>query len=101
MYGLECGDKMSDTINRQDAIDVLIRESTRDGAYGYIDAKSAVKIMRQLPSAEQNHRICRNCKEAKFYGNVDKNGNVECMWFCENWDGVTDEEGFCHEWESR
>ena len=43
---------MSDTINRQDAIDALIRESTHDGSYGYIDIKSAVEAMRQLSSAE-------------------------------------------------
>ena len=54
-----------------------------------------------IPSAQPECHICRECKWAKFYGNVDKNGNVESMWFCANWPGRTDEEGFCHEWKSR
>ena len=53
---------MSNIINRQGAIEALIRESTHDGAYGYIDIKSAVEIIRQLPSAEQEIIQCRDCK---------------------------------------
>lgn len=55
----------------------------------------------ELPSAQPEQHLCRDCKWVKYYGNVDKNGNVESYWLCMNRDGGTDEEGYCHEWESR
>lgn len=54
-----------------------------------------------LPSAQSNGHLCRNCKYVKYYGNVDKHGDVQSYWYCMNWDGGTDEEGFCHKWEER
>lgn len=42
----------ADCISRQDAIDAIIRESTADGAYGYVDTKSSVDLIRKLPSAQ-------------------------------------------------
>ena len=44
---------------------------------------------------------CRECKWSKCHINVDKYGNTETYWWCLNWDGGTDEEGYCHEWEGR
>ena len=93
-------DLVNDAISRQVAIVQLSHNKTGDDDCDVV-IQNDIETIKALPSAEQNHRICRNCKWAKFYGNVDKNGNVESMWFCTNWDGVTDEEGFCHEWESR
>lgn len=74
---------MSDMISRQDAIESLIRESTCDGAYGYIDTKSAVETIRRLPYAEPkgkwlNRRIvytdvhiatCDQCGKRVVVGN--------------------------------
>lgn len=44
---------------------------------------------------------CRECKWSRCHINVDKYGNTETYWHCLNWDGGTDEEGFCYEWEKR
>lgn len=44
---------------------------------------------------------CRECKWSRCWNNVDKYGNIETYWRCLNWDGGTDEEGYCYEWEAR
>lgn len=43
---------MSDLIDRQAAIDALVKESQADGAYGYIDTRSIVNLLNALPSAQ-------------------------------------------------
>lgn len=43
---------MSDLIDRQAAIDAAERESQIDGAYGYMDTKSIVDMLNDLPSAQ-------------------------------------------------
>ena len=47
-------------IYAEDAIGALIRESTCDGAYRYVDTKRAVETIKQLPFVEIIR--CRNCK---------------------------------------
>ena len=44
---------MSDLISRAAAIDALEKESQVDGAYGYMDTKSIVDLLMDLPSAQQ------------------------------------------------
>ena len=44
---------MDDLISRQDAIDAAERESTRFGAYGYMDTKSIIDMLNNLPSAQR------------------------------------------------
>lgn len=43
---------MNDFINRQAAINMLIRESQADGAYGYLDTKSIVDALERMPSVD-------------------------------------------------
>ena len=43
----------SDLISREKAIESMELESAKEGAYGYIDIKSAVETLESLPSAEQ------------------------------------------------
>ena len=43
---------MGDLIDRQAAIDALVNESQSDGAYGYIDTKSIICMLNDLPSAQ-------------------------------------------------
>ena len=44
---------MKDPIERQDAIDAVEKESQVDGSYGYMDTKSIVDLLNDLPSAQQ------------------------------------------------
>lgn len=44
---------MSDLIERRAAIDAVEKESQVDGAYGYMDTKSIVDLIMDLPSAQQ------------------------------------------------
>ena len=57
------------------------------------------EMIRNLPSAEPELHYCRECKWSRCHINVDKYGNSETYWWCLNWDGGTDEEGYCYEWE--
>lgn len=60
-----------------------------------------IEDIEELPSAEQEPHYCRECKWSWCHINVGKHGEIETYWRCLNWDGETDEEGFCHEWERR
>ena len=49
-----------DLISRQAAIDAAERESTQEGSYGYMDTKSIIDMLEDLPSAQQkwnNHTV--------------------------------------------
>lgn len=48
--------RSDDTIRRQSAIDAVEKESQVDGAYGYMDTKSIVDLLMDLPSAEKRGR---------------------------------------------
>ena len=43
---------MSDLIDRQQVIDAVVKESQADGAYGYIDTRSIVNLLNDVPSAQ-------------------------------------------------
>lgn len=45
-----------DTIYRQAAIDAAERESQVDGSYGYMDTKSIVDMLNDLPSAQPERK---------------------------------------------
>ena len=95
---------MSDLINRKAAIDSLTEIIINlKNVYG--DMGSAVngarECIKSLPSAEPERHYCRECKWSQCHINLDKYGRSESYWHCLNWDGGTDEEGFCHEWERR
>lgn len=48
--------RSDDTIRRQSAIDAVEKESQVDGAYGYMDTKSIVDLLMDLPSAQPEQR---------------------------------------------
>lgn len=41
---------MMDLISRQNVIDAVVRESQVDGAYGYMDTKSLVDLLHDMPT---------------------------------------------------
>lgn len=53
---------MRDLIDRQAAIDAAERESQVDGAYGYMDTKSIVDMLNDLPSVQPEIIKCKDCK---------------------------------------
>lgn len=54
-----------------------------------------------LKNAQSEPHYCRECKWSRCHVNVDKYGKSETYWRCLNWDGETDEEGYCHEWKRK
>jgi len=106
-----------ETVYRQDAIDVLndgaelLRRVSDDTdivgterikyRWGLELLESCISDMKELPSAQPEQHYCKECKWSRCHINVDKYGKSETYWHCLNWDGGTDEEGFCHEWERR
>ena len=76
---------MSDLISRQAAIDAVEKESQVDGAYGYMDTKSIVDLLNDLPSAQperkhgywiESHEHVYMCNEVKEWTN----------WYCSECD---------------
>ena len=47
---------VGDTISRQAAIDEAEKHSLREGAYGYMDTKSIIDMLEDLPSAEPERK---------------------------------------------
>ncbi len=88
---------MDDLISRRAAIDALVETFKRIPTTA-IRAKNTIE---QLPSAQPEPNYCRDCKWSWCHVSVDKHGNPKIYWRCLNWDGETDEEGYCHEWERR
>ena len=91
---------MADLIDRQKAIDALIDALAWTWS-GMWSEKAAIDAIKNLPSADPEPHYCRECKWSWCHINVGKHGETETYWRCLNWDGGTDEEGFCHEWERR
>lgn len=107
------GKNMNDNINRQKAIrDIRLMDvcvmyddmcSIEEAVEKAIVAtkRNAIFGLEHMPSAEPERHYCRECKWSRCHINLDKYGRSETYWHCLNWDGGTDEEGFCHEWERR
>jgi hypothetical protein len=51
------GKMMNDLISRQVAIDAAEKESQVDGAYGYMDTKSIVDLLNNLPAAQRERKM--------------------------------------------
>lgn len=70
---------------------------------GYaLSANEIAKAVENAPTIEAEPvRYCRECKWSRCHINVDKHGKSETYWRCLNWDGGTDEEGYCYEWEAK
>lgn len=90
---------MSDLIKRSDAIRAI--EDLQDCYNGFSDTYDKACIIGAMEEVPSINSICRDCKWVLYNGRIDKYGNVEDYWHCLNWDGGTDEEGFCHKWEGR
>ena len=75
---------MDDTISRQAAIEAVEKESQVDGAYGYMDTKSIVDLLNDLPSAQPEIIRCKDCtwfdspRVCLRHGRFVENNN----WFC-------------------
>lgn len=96
---------MDDLINRQAAIDAIFSEPLYESGMKKRDADAVVPAIYEkiklLPSAQQEPNYCRECKWSRCHIYAGKHGESETYWRCLNWDGETDEEGYCHEWERR
>ena len=53
---------IDDLISRQVAIDAAEMESQIDGAYGYMDTKSIIDMLEDLPPAQPEIIRCKDCK---------------------------------------
>ena len=53
---------INDCISKQAAIYAAERESQVDGAYGYMDTKSIVDMLNDLPSVQPEIMRCKDCK---------------------------------------
>lgn len=62
---------MNDLISRQEAIDTAEKESQIDGAYGYMDTKSIIDMLEDLPSAQPEIIRCKDCRWRK-----DQSGSI-------------------------
>lgn len=81
--------KSDDTIRRQAAIDAVEKESQVDGAYGYMDTKSIVDLLNDLPSAQARIDKFENDPDygCSFEENGDMDGIVAWMPLPEPWKG--------------
>lgn len=52
--------------------------------------------MNEVPAARSEIIRCKDCKWVEHYGT---DGNAS--YWCKNWDGGTDADGFCYEVERR
>lgn len=53
-----------------------------------------VDCLKELPSAQPEIIRCKDCKWCEErYDSIDRTP----YWRCQNWDGETDADGFCHE----
>lgn len=65
-------------IERQIAIDAVEKESQVDGAYGYMDTKSIVNLLNNLPSITQPEII--RCQDCKYYKPYKYDGILACHY---------------------
>jgi len=60
---------MKKLIDLDIAIDAVVRESQADGAYGYMDTKSIVDLLNDLPSAQSKKfsEVLREMMDEDYY----------------------------------
>lgn len=90
--------QLADLISRQALLKSIERISVKGNV---LDDDWIYRFIQEFPSAQPEPSYCRECKWSWCYIKVDKHGKSETYWRCRNWDGETDEEGYCHEWERR
>ncbi len=81
---------MNDSISRQAAIDKAERECKQDGAYGYMDIKSIIDMLEDLPSTDAVEIVrCKNC--------IHFEDGKDYVMFCKHIDGLDSikPESFC------
>lgn len=59
--------RMNDLISRRKAIEAVEKESQIDGAYGYMDTKSIVDLLNDLPSVQPEQKHGRWVKYKNWY----------------------------------
>ena len=88
-------------MDNQEAIKWLREAEILDLASGNTKDREAVNMAISALQEQLEPHYCRECKWSRCHINVDKYGNTETYWHCLNWDGGTDEEGYCHEWKRK
>lgn len=87
--------KMNNYINKQTAIDTLIKEANEYGACGYVDAFNIEKTLNAMPSVEVIR--CKDCAHRNQYRFPPK---YEVKDYCEVHEKVTALTNFCS-WAER
>ena len=63
---LKCWEEGREALRRA-AIDAVEKESQVDNAYGYMDTKSIIDLLSDLPSAQQLTLTCDGCRHVGTY----------------------------------
>lgn len=71
---------MNDLISRKAAISAVEKDSQVDGAYGYMDTKSIVDLLMDLPSAQQWIPVSERLPEPNEIVIVSVRGEVDVDW---------------------
>lgn len=72
----------SDLISRQAAIAAAVKESTQEGAYGYMDTNSIIDMLNDLPTVDAVPVVrCKDCKRCED----EELGLVYCHGFVGGW----------------
>jgi hypothetical protein len=104
---MEQNGKEGNLISRQAAIEVIEKESQVDGAYGYMDTKSIVDLLNDLPTAQPEIVRCKYCKhrytdecpmQYTEWVERDEYGEYELRDIVHDY---TEDEKFCSEGERR
>lgn len=85
-------------INRQDAIDAMVKYVADGYAESPNDFEGYMGIVKELPSAQPDIIRCKDCKYMTEH--YDTDWNVP-YWTCSEWDSGTDYDGFCYHAERR
>ena len=85
---------MRKLIDLDTAIDAIIKESNTDGAYGYMDTKSIIDLLNDLPSAEPEIVRCKDCKYSDFAwlhdGQLYCRKHGGCSWYKDDYCSYTE-----------
>ena len=97
-------------IDADAAIDAAVKESQADGAYGYMDTKSIVDMLKGLPTAQPEIIRCKDCKYQEKEWREDKRFKDNGYWVygckvlgdvCGYWAWFGQDDEFCSDAERR
>lgn len=71
---------MGKLIDLDTTINAVVKESQVDGAYGYMDTKSIVDLLNDLPSARSEIIRCGECKYAEAADKEDNQDGYTCQF---------------------